>query len=127
MSLPDDVASVREASRSTGVSVDTIRQWIYTGKGGVKLGTYRVPETPSLVLVSPKAVLAFRDKKTGKTRRVGRGPVSVHLIAPTADELRELARLMGERLGVCLSPSDVMRTIVADALRRERKNAEASS
>lgn len=122
--LPKDLISVREAAAAAGVSVRAVRNWIFTGKNGRKLPTYRQPNLPDRVLVSRATVMIFQASRAGRRRPGGSGPIAVSLDKNLADEVRELVRMMSARIGVRLSMAEALRSAAAYALRLEKARAE---
>jgi len=117
---PADVVSLREAESRTGVDLRTIREWITTGKGVPprRLATYYF-DSMEIPLVSVAAVVALRDQKKARSK-TGIGPVGLSLPDEAASAARELAELLGKRIGGRFSISQAVKLAIAEALRRER-------
>lgn len=122
--LPSDLVALRTASDECGVSVHTLRGWIYQGKGGRKLPTFRAQGDPHTVRVSRASVHAFKDSRTGKTRATNLGRMTISLDRDSAADCRELTRLVSQRIGVHLSCTEAMRSVIQNALRLEVLRAE---
>lgn len=121
MTVPKDLVTYREAATHCNVAVETVRQWARIGKGGVKLQTYRKPEMPHLALVSLYSAERFASASPHqRTRRHGKGVLSIKLSEEDADRLRELTGLLSKRLGVKLSKAEAMRMAISEKLRAEQ-------
>jgi len=133
--LPDDLMTVRDAEeqcRDIGLSMSMIRGWIYTGKGGKHLRTYRRPGEPDRCLVSLAEVRAWaarsyrngirthatlNDDERCRTRRKGR--LTVSFTEVNATQVRLLSRLIAQRLGCSeVSSGDALMIAVANEIRR---------
>lgn len=125
-----DLMSIREAANVTGVPDTTIRSWIFTGKAGRKMPTYRARGDMNTIMVSRTLVEQWASTKPRAPRkladRVADGSVKsghVQLNLETATKLIELEGLMQKRLGMPLTHSFVLSTALDSALRLERARA----
>mgnify|MGYP001482973888 CR=1 FL=1 len=66
--LPPDLLRIRAAAERVGLTVLTVRNYIYEGRHGRKLRTYRFPDDPNTVLVS----LAELVRMASEVRRQAR-------------------------------------------------------
>ena len=102
-----------------GIFVPTLRSWIYTGKGGNRLKTYRAPGEPHTVLVDIDEVAKFRDMPRRKRQIAGSGNITLSFKESQAILVRELARRYADRLGVdAITVTDAIVMSAQETLRR---------
>jgi len=125
-SLPDDLVTVREAVGKMAdplINHATVRGWIYQGRGGLRLKTYRLPGDAHHVLVSMGEAETFIKRavrsRARRERKVGYGRTSFTLEDAAANGLRALAAAYTKRLGVVITLSVAVQLSIKNALRAE--------
>lgn len=121
---PDDLCTLRQAESEFGINVNTLRRWIYHGKGGRKLPTFRSRSDITTILVSRASVQAFQAKQEHRSRRLANGGLGLRLQEPDANDLRKLAQLMTARVGIPIAYSEALRSAVRSAIRMEESRAQ---
>lgn len=124
---PTDLITLRAAADHTAMSVEVIRKWIYSGKGGKKLQTYREPGKPEIVLVSQAAVMFFKEMKNCVKRTLATGGLGLRFQDDDAASVRKLALLMSNRIGIPISYTEALRGAIQRAIQWEESRAKHAS
>lgn len=118
--IPDDAVTIRQASTETGVSLTRIRSWIYQARD---LPTYRLPGMGERVMVSIAEVSKYAMRNSERRRARGQGETSIRLDEASANDVRRLAKMIGERIGTGKATS--LRDAVVIAVHRAIRTEEA--
>ena len=116
--------------KEEGLTVQLLRAWIYQGKGGKKLPTFRRPGEGTTVYVDLDQALRFRSRLRsvlGRGTKQPGGRCSVHLSPERAQGAHCLADLIAKRLGIPeITVTDAIWLAVQKALEDEQRKARAA-
>jgi hypothetical protein len=128
--LPPDLLAVRVAADRVGVTDKTLRSYIYEGRHGKKLRTYRMPFDPNMVLVSLAEVVRFSSESLRQPHKLRYESPPPQVVLRCTDEVGRALLFLREaaiaRLGCKITYTALLEMLILEAARtRGWKNEPA--